>query len=85
MKDTGKVLLSLLAGAAAGAVVGLLYAPEAGEEARKKLAKNAKKLNETIKSSIDEISEKSQKAIKEITESMQEARKNTAEKVSKES
>jgi gas vesicle protein len=37
--STGKVLLGLMAGFAAGALVGVLLAPEKGSETRKKLSK----------------------------------------------
>ena len=36
-KDTGKVIVSLLAGATAGNVTGLLLAPENGDDLRKSL------------------------------------------------
>lgn len=43
-KDTaGKVIFSLLAGATAGIVAGLLLAPETGEEARHGLRESARK------------------------------------------
>jgi hypothetical protein len=41
-KDNGKVIVSLLAGATAGIVAGLLLAPETGEEARKGIRESAK-------------------------------------------
>lgn len=41
-KDNGKVIVSLLAGATAGIVAGLLLAPETGEEARKGLRESAR-------------------------------------------
>ncbi|NML64375.1 YtxH domain-containing protein [Hymenobacter sp. RP-2-7] len=45
MKDNnGKVIVSLLAGATAGIVAGLLLAPETGEDTRKTLAQGADKL-----------------------------------------
>jgi hypothetical protein len=43
-KDNGKVIVSLLAGATAGIVAGLLLAPETGEEARKGIRESAKSL-----------------------------------------
>jgi gas vesicle protein len=43
-KDNGKVIVSLLAGATAGIVAGLLLAPETGEDARKGIRESAKSL-----------------------------------------
>ena len=43
-KDNGKVIVSLLAGATAGIVAGLLLAPETGDDTRKGLAQEADKL-----------------------------------------
>lgn len=40
-KDNGKVIVSLLAGATAGIVAGLLLAPETGEDARKGIHESA--------------------------------------------
>lgn len=49
MQDTkGKVILSLLAGATAGIVAGLLLAPETGDETRSGLKKSASKLGEDL-------------------------------------
>ena len=42
-KDNGKVIISLLAGATAGIVTGLLLAPETGEDLRKTLRESASK------------------------------------------
>jgi len=41
--DNGKVIVSLLAGATAGIVAGLLLAPETGEDARHDLRESARK------------------------------------------
>ncbi|MGI4820878.1 MAG: YtxH domain-containing protein [Janthinobacterium lividum] len=41
--DNGKVIVSLLAGATAGIVAGLLLAPETGEDARKAIGQSAGK------------------------------------------
>jgi gas vesicle protein len=42
--DKGKVIFSLLAGATAGIVAGLLLAPETGDDARSSLRRSATKL-----------------------------------------
>lgn len=43
-KDNGKVIVSLLAGATAGIITGLLLAPETGDDARKSIRESAKSL-----------------------------------------
>ncbi|WP_426490651.1 YtxH domain-containing protein [Hymenobacter sp. 102] len=49
MQDTkGKVIFSLLAGATAGIVAGLLLAPETGEEARASLKKSAGRFGDDL-------------------------------------
>jgi gas vesicle protein len=51
MSDNGKILGALVLGAAAGAVLGLLFAPSKGSELRQKISDNAGDL-------IDELSDK---------------------------
>jgi gas vesicle protein len=49
MKDqNGKIILSLLAGASAGIIAGLLLAPETGEETRVTLKKSASKFSDDL-------------------------------------
>jgi gas vesicle protein len=58
----GKGLLALVAGAAIGATLGLLYAPESGEETRRKLKKQADKTRRDIdaqaRKTYDDVSTK---------------------------
>ncbi|WP_118193653.1 YtxH domain-containing protein [Albibacterium indicum] len=49
MNDNAKVVAALLAGLAAGAAVGLLFAPEKGADTREKLNESLKDLGEAIK------------------------------------
>lgn len=46
--NNGKIILSLIAGATAGVVAGLLLAPEAGEETRSSFKKSAVKLGDDL-------------------------------------
>lgn len=60
--STGKILLGVLAGVAAGALLGVLFAPDKGSVTRKKIIKKsdeyADALNEKFNEYMDTISEK---------------------------
>ncbi|WP_026913655.1 YtxH domain-containing protein [Christiangramia portivictoriae] len=66
MASTGNTLLALITGAAIGAGVGLLYAPDSGDKTRKKLrddAQNAQeRLNKKYNETSSNLSEKARKA-----------------------
>jgi len=49
MNDNSKVVVSLLAGLAAGAALGILFAPEKGNETRDKLTESLKNLSDSIR------------------------------------
>lgn len=49
MSDNSKVVVALLAGLAAGAALGILFAPERGTETRDKLNDALKNLGDSIK------------------------------------
>ena len=56
MKDNSKILAALLAGLAAGAAIGILFAPEKGGQTRDKLSESLKSLGDSIKDrAADEI------------------------------
>jgi gas vesicle protein len=60
--NAGKVVLSVVAGVAVGAVIGILYAPEKGIRTRRRLIEKGEDLRDGIKDSFiragDFISEK---------------------------
>lgn len=66
MKVDSKVLLGLLAGAAIGAIAGILFAPDKGSETRSKIKKGAGDVGDNLKHSfndfVDTVKDKYRKA-----------------------
>lgn len=66
MKVDSKLVLGLLAGAAIGAIAGILFAPDKGSETRKKISKNTSEMGDQLKHSfndfIDTVKDKYRKA-----------------------
>lgn len=55
--NSNKVLLGVLAGIAAGTLLGVLFAPDKGSETRKKISKKGEDLTDTLKGKFDEFLE----------------------------
>jgi hypothetical protein len=68
--DVTKVALALLAGLAAGAALGILFAPEKGTETRDKLTESLNNLSDTIKdtaaSELDKLTSLKSKVVDNI-------------------
>lgn len=83
------MLLGLLAGAAAGAVIGLLFAPEKGSETRKKITNKGNDYKQDLKDKfgnlVDTASEKMETVKSKINEftSHSQMKSNTDEDKSK--
>lgn len=67
MSDNSKLALALVAGVAAGAIIGILFAPEKGSEIRCKI-KNALK---DLGGKIEDLSEKGLESVAKAKESVQ--------------
>ena len=53
--DSGKVILGVLAGAAAGAILGLLFAPDKGSNTRQKITKKGEDYADELKGKFSEF------------------------------
>jgi gas vesicle protein len=69
---SGKVFLGMLAGASAGALLGILFAPSTGKDTRKKIANTSKEYADTVKKqfdkTLDDVTKKFKKVQKEVSE-----------------
>jgi gas vesicle protein len=54
MKNVSKVMMLLAAGFAAGTITGILFAPDKGENTRKRIRSKAGELGEDIEKAYDE-------------------------------
>ena len=76
--NTGKVLLGVLAGVAAGALVGILFAPAKGSRTRKRIYKKgedyAEGLNETVGEILESITHKFEQVKAEVAEFAQKGK-----------
>ena len=53
MNTIGKIAIAAAAGVVAGAVMGVLFAPDKGENTRKKIVDGGKKLTDTVKNKVN--------------------------------
>jgi gas vesicle protein len=58
MNNTGKIVTAVAAGAATGAILGVLFAPDKGSETRRKITEQGKKISESVKDQFQKGKEK---------------------------
>lgn len=66
MTNSNKIILGLLGAAAAGVAIGILLAPEAGGEVRKKIASGASDLASRIGELISTSKQKTEEAVDSV-------------------
>jgi gas vesicle protein len=68
MNDSGfgKFLVGLLSGAAVGAVLGILYAPDKGDRTRRKIAKTSRDIRNGIKDKIQDFVDSAEEFVEDL-------------------
>ena len=83
--NSGAVLAALLAGAATGVILGLLYAPEEGKETRKKIKDKAVdeygRTSEIVKDKYSEVSHNVKDKYNSLSSTVKETASNVASTV----
>lgn len=81
--SAGKIFLGVLAGVAAGSLLGILFAPEKGSTTRKKICKKGEDNIDTLKGKfndfMDNIAEKFEKVKEEVKDFGEEAKEKMEE------
>ena len=84
-KNAGVVgLVSFLTGAAIGAGLALLFAPQSGEETRKKIKDFSGKVADDVKEGYEKIAKEAKKSIESVKTSAEKAIDTVKAKVKKE-
>lgn len=73
MKNITKMLIALGAGALAGGVLGVLFAPDKGAETRRKIREGGKKIKDQVGDKLKWGKEKLDEKMKKASEEMEEA------------
>jgi gas vesicle protein len=70
--NTNKALLGILTAAAVGAVIGLLFAPEEGNQTRKKIKKKTNSLATDLIEALERSKEKASNVVGQVKEEGEE-------------
>ncbi|MFM6924490.1 MAG: YtxH domain-containing protein [Ferruginibacter sp.] len=77
MKTSGKILAAVAAGIAAGAVLGILFAPDKGSETRRKINERGKRFSDDAKDmmrkgkeKLNDLKEDIEKTVADVAEKM---------------
>ena len=77
---TKQVLLSVVAGVAAGATIGVLFAPDKGTETRKKIAQKSREYSDTVTGKFNGLVESIRHPFESAKADVVELSENTTER-----
>lgn len=72
MNNTCKILTAIAAGAAVGAIMGFLFAPDKGSETRRKINEQGKKITDDVKDKFRKGKEKFNDLKEDIQQTVKE-------------
>jgi gas vesicle protein len=72
--SSGKLLLGLLAGVAAGAMLGVLFAPDKGATTRKKITKKSEDYVDSLKEKFNEFLDTIGEKVDEVKEDVEKVK-----------
>lgn len=68
------VILGIVGGLAAGAVLGILFAPDSGTNTRKKISKKSSELKDNVKDSFSDLLDTIEDKYKNLTSKVKEVK-----------
>ncbi|MFN4219715.1 MAG: YtxH domain-containing protein [bacterium] len=83
MKNTGDIIGAFLIGVAVGTVIGILYAPQSGEETRKFISEKGTKTIEELNNKIHHLKEEIEKLKNEASKVTKQVLENISHKSDK--
>jgi len=72
MNTSGKILAAVAAGIAAGAILGILFAPDKGSETRRKINEQGKKMADDVKDKFSKGKDKFSQFKEDIEKTVKE-------------
>ena len=72
MNNTSKILIALVAVATAGAIVGILFAPDKGRETRRKIKEQGRKVVDDVQYNFRKVKEKFNELKEDIVQTVKE-------------
>jgi gas vesicle protein len=80
-RNSGSIMMALILGGVVGSILGILYAPRAGKETRKRLKDLSEDINEKLGTLSDEVKDKTKHIIEEGREKVMEQKERIEEAI----